>query len=125
MGYEQNNAKKTIAQLIEIYQSLSKLEIEYTDLDKLRHLRNHMHVQGNMAKEWWLQSWKYQVKLAIADHAKNGIPIVFTDWMTSLINGEEKCVKDLKKNNNTISSASHGSGGGNGGNGGASGGKQA
>ena len=36
MGYEQNNAKKTVARLIETYQSLSELEIEYTDLDKLR-----------------------------------------------------------------------------------------
>ena len=65
------------------------------------------------------------MKDAIADHSLNGTPIVFTNWTASLINGEEECIRDLKKDNHTISGASHGSGGRNGSNGGASGGKLA
>ena len=121
MGHGQCNAKKTTSWLISLYQSFLEQDIYYTDLDKLRHLRNHMHVQGNMAKEWWLNSWKDKVNDAIAGHLRNGTPVVFTDWTTSLINGEEECIRDLKKNNHTISSAYCGSGDGNGGNSGASG----
>ena len=50
MDHGQCNAKKTTSWLISLYQSLSEHEIYYTDLDKLRYLRNHVHVQGNMAK---------------------------------------------------------------------------
>ena len=84
-----------------------------------------MHVQGTMAKDYWLQDWKKAVKDAIKDHTDNGTPIMFTDWTTKLINGETYYVKDLKKCNATISSTNRGSGGGNGGNCNASGGQQA
>ena len=124
-GFGQCNAKKTVARLIETYQSLSEHNIEYSELDKLRHLRNHMLVSGEMAKDYWINDWEKDVTTAIRHNTELGTPVVFIDWTTRLINGEADYFKKLKKKNTTISSTNRGPGNGNSGNGNASGGQQA
>ncbi len=99
-----------MARLIETYQSLSEHNIEYSELDKLRHLRNHMLVSGEMAKDYWINDWEKDVTTAIRHNTELGTPVVFIDWTTRLINGEADYFKKLKKKNTTISSTNRGPG---------------
>ena len=59
-----------------------------------------------MIDVWFIQNWKNAVDTAMLNANKDGLPIVFIDSTTKLINAEADYKRHHKKESNKISGAS-------------------
>ena len=107
-GVSSNNASTLTARLYDIYTKFSRLNITYSDIDKLRQLRNNIKMPTNLTDVWYIQQWRHEVDQALNNYRTNQTPIMFSDFTTKLVNAEAQYIKDHKKDYTRISQASSG-----------------
>ena len=75
-----------------------------------------------MRRDFWVGDWEKSARASFSAGHDTETPVIFMDWTTALINGEQEYVDVITKTKQSISSASRGPPSGNSSNSGASGG---
>ena len=71
-----NNASTITARLYNIYNKFSRLNVTYSDINKLRHLRNNIKMPTNMMHIWYIQHWRHEVDDALNNFRTHGLPYI-------------------------------------------------